>query len=296
MSSVSPVLPHTFSQHSNHDALINEEPFLCSTILMISSRYHVLPGSGGASKSSYIHERFWKNCQTFIMRIILGQEGSSSRSRTLGSIEALILLSEWHPRSLHFPPETADWDCLMNNKDLDDSYVMPSVESQRSWIKNVVEPANRSDRMSWMLLGCATTLGHELGVFLEDDPPNTAKLDKNRRNRQLRIKKLLYTFVTQLAARLGTSSMLPPSLSRFGAGPSDGSTADERLWHDFMDSWTQLTNFIKSLRDMVFPSEAFTRQLLQGGQYVNILEHFRTLLDSWYKANFRSQSTSTISI
>jgi len=85
--------------------------FLCSTILMISSRYNVLPGVGGASRGYFIHDRLWEHCQRFVMRIMLGQEkASNARTRTVGSIEALLLISEWHPRALHFPTASDGWD------------------------------------------------------------------------------------------------------------------------------------------------------------------------------------------
>lgn len=45
------------------------------------------------------------------MRILLGQEkGSKAKTRNLGSIEAPILLTEWHPRALQVPPVSDGWD------------------------------------------------------------------------------------------------------------------------------------------------------------------------------------------
>jgi hypothetical protein len=106
--------------------------------------------------------------------------------RTLGTVESLMLLTEWHPRALHYPPG-----------DDDDELVIPEVPEpsgisgdlfrggpggQRidSWL----EPCWRSDRMSvslplslpevkyldnidshrcWMLLGNALALAVEIG-------------------------------------------------------------------------------------------------------------------------------------
>lgn len=46
------------------------------------------------------------------MKIMLGQvKPSKAQTRTIGSIEALLLLSEWHPRALHFPTAADGWDC-----------------------------------------------------------------------------------------------------------------------------------------------------------------------------------------
>jgi hypothetical protein len=67
---------------------------------MVSSRYHVLPGIGGLSRAHFIHARLWRYCEHLIQRITFGQEKFSAvKSRTLGTIKALTLMTEWHPRA-----------------------------------------------------------------------------------------------------------------------------------------------------------------------------------------------------
>src|ERR1700744_6377870 len=107
ISPLSPILTNFYAHHDNHLRLVTHEPMLCCTILMISCRFHVLPGAGGTAKGYFLHNRLWKHCEHLILRIMLGQEkGTRTKARSLGSIEALLLISEWHPRSLHFPPES----------------------------------------------------------------------------------------------------------------------------------------------------------------------------------------------
>jgi len=107
MAPLTPVLTNHFASHASHFQLVTQEPLLCSTILMISSRHHTLPGPQGTSRGCFIHDRFWKHCQHLITRLLFGQEkGSTAKIRTLGSIEALLLLSEWHPRALHVIAES----------------------------------------------------------------------------------------------------------------------------------------------------------------------------------------------
>jgi hypothetical protein len=60
LSALSPVLSHFYNDHDNHHLLISRDPFLCSTILMISSRYNILPGGGGTTRSYFIHDRLWE--------------------------------------------------------------------------------------------------------------------------------------------------------------------------------------------------------------------------------------------
>jgi len=79
---------------------------LCTTIFMISSRYHTLPGVGGISCGYYIHQRLWHHWE-HLQRVMLGHEKTSSaKTRTLGTIESFLLISEWNPRATLFPPDT----------------------------------------------------------------------------------------------------------------------------------------------------------------------------------------------
>ena len=139
---------------------------------MISSRYHTLPGPGGSSRAFFIHHRLWQHCQHLLLRVTLGQEKiSKAKTRNIGSIEALLLMSEWHPRSLQFPPETDGWDSdyIMTNLDARDPPPPEELPVSSRWREDVVEPTKRFERMSWMVLSSALALAHELGAF----DPNT---------------------------------------------------------------------------------------------------------------------------
>lgn len=280
MQPLSPVLTSFYADHSNHHHLATSEPLLCCTILMISSRYHALPGNGGASRGYFIHERFWQHCQHLITRLLFGQE-KGSRLRTLGSIEALLLLSEWHPRALHFPSQIDGWDSDLILTDGDETPPKDSRNQPNNWLEQVVEPARRSDRMSWMLLGCASSLAHELGVF-GDDQPLSEPQHNHEHAQKMRARRHLYVFVTQLASRTGSTSMLPQHLSLQSGKAADYSLADKG-WNIFIGAWTELTKLLKSFSEMVFPSKLFTKQLLRSGRYVGVLDHFRPLLEQWHE-------------
>jgi hypothetical protein len=82
-----------------------------------------------------------------------------------------------------------------------------------SWL----EPCWRSDRMCWMLLGNATALAFEIGVF---DETSEAEFEEANRHlshatvkayfrRKSHLKDLLLIYVTQTSGRLGLTSMLP---------------------------------------------------------------------------------------
>jgi hypothetical protein len=276
---------------------------LCCTILMISSRHHPLPGAGGLSKSYFLHNRLWKHCEHLIMRVIFGQEkGPKTKARSVGTIESLLLISEWHPRSLHFPPESHGWDADLIPGVTDpqdgDSPMPPEEDSNPStqWLEDVVEPTRRSDRMSWMLMGCAISLAHELGIYEADKYPSTTTHGQADQilHRKCRIQKLLYVFHTQLASRLGHLSLMPPTISHIISCTFRSKSSPERTmdqWELFMDAWIGLTKIFKSVADIFFQSASSTQEYLLSGRYINLLENFRPLLSRWQEEYLESPGT-----
>ncbi|KAF2825850.1 hypothetical protein CC86DRAFT_293862 [Ophiobolus disseminans] len=240
LSPLTPIVVPDYRDHAMHAKLLKEEPMLVITLLTIAARYSQPSGSSGIgaqSRSYLIHEKLWKYLQGMIDRMIFGQEqfgggfcgagqqpGSDvnplSRKglRTLGTVESLMLLTEWHPRALHFPPGDDDDELVIP----DDPYetgpkadMLKGVGDKRidSWL----EPCWRSDRMCWMLLGNAMTLAFEIGVF--DDTSEKEFEDANHSlshatvkayyRRKNHLRDLLIIYVTQTSGRLGLTSMLP---------------------------------------------------------------------------------------
>jgi hypothetical protein len=242
LSPLTPIVVPDYRDHALHAKLLREEPMLVITLLTIASRFRTpdTPSRAGAVSRSYlIHDKFWKYLQGMIDRTIYGQEqfgggfcgagqqpGSDvnplSRKglRTLGTVESLMLLTEWHPRALHFPPGDDD-DELVPADDPVESGANPAAPDlegdggQRidSWL----EPCWRSDRMCWMLLGNAMSLAYEIGVF--DDTSETEFEEANQHlshatvkayfRRKNHLKGLLVIYETQTSGRLGLTSMLP---------------------------------------------------------------------------------------
>ncbi|KAF1814919.1 hypothetical protein P152DRAFT_411872, partial [Eremomyces bilateralis CBS 781.70] len=253
-SSLAPLSPVTVPDYNNpatHSRMLEMEPMLTVTLLTISSRYMRLMGPGASSRPYAIHEKLWGYLQGMIDRLIWGQEhfgsgiiGSSSVPitgsqpasdinplvrtglRTLGTVEALLLLTEWHPRSLHFPPGTEGDELMIPECAAEPEVVVdeapPPVflngtggQKMDSWL----EPCWRSDRLCWMLIGIAMSLAYELGVFdpnpssdlytIQDNPtvpPETIQVFFNRKRH---IKELLQIYISQTSGRFGLTSMLP---------------------------------------------------------------------------------------
>ena len=303
MSPLSPILTSFYANHCNHHWLVTRDPVLCCIMLMISSRYHVLPGAGGESRNFFIHHRLWQHCQQLFMRLNFGQEkASKSKVRSIGTIEALLLMTEWHPRSLHFPPESDGWDfdLVASTPGQEDSNDSDS-HSENRWLEDMIEPARRSDQMSWMLLGSALSLAHELGVFeAEDKETNSPDYEgfpsvEIVKLRRQRVQRLLYVYINQLAWRIGCMSLMPQSLNHAilsGQNTRELSQLNDQ-WLTLMDSWMDLTKLAKSVTDMFFPSVSFARQQLHSGRYIGLLDHFRPLLNQWKEKYLQPHCEST---
>lgn len=278
-----------FRNHESHAGLIYEEAMLCCAILMISSRFFLLPGAGGESRSHLIHNKLWQYCELLVKRIMLGQEKlSSAKLRIIGTIEGLMLISDWHPRAIHFPPDTEGWDALL----VDTVYERHSRKRKYDqeplvrWRNDVFEPAKRASRMSWMLLGLATNLAYELGILSNGQRTDSSTSDAEGR-RKFRVQRLLYSYMTQTAIRLGYNSVFPESVSAACSRPSPRDTRDtsERVWNGYMDAYLEFTRLSKLASAMFFQSAGHLQGLLQKDNYSDVIDHFLSLLSKW-KADF----------
>lgn len=282
-----------YADHANHAQLLAEEPLLCSTIIMISSRWHTLPVRGGLSRGYFVHEKSWKLCQRLIGRLTYGQEfGPHLKVRTVGSIEALLLMSEWHARELYFPPEDDGWDLGLLDKNADTVTNGEALPNVADWLQHPSEAAKRSGRMSWLLLGTALSLSHELKIFSDCDEEDVIKRDPLWPKRKIRIRQLLFIFTNQLSSRLGCGSMLPMNLSLSLRSLADADHMHSNHSVRSIEAWIELMKLLRSLCDMVFPSKTYTRQLLEEGRYANLLEHFRSLLKKWHEQYMLSEGMS----
>ncbi|KAM0328534.1 hypothetical protein ACHAQA_004941 [Verticillium albo-atrum] len=183
---------------------------------MISSRFFMLSGSGGTSRSHYVHQRLWNHCEVLIRRILLGQEKTStSKTRSVGTVESLMLISDWHPRALHLPPETDGWDGMLISPAYDPAHRQgtDTEEPLIRWREDVFSPAERANRMSWMLLGMAANLAYELGIFSNPKHQGAQPAYAGEpHTRKSRAQKLLYAYVTQTATRLSYPPLFPESI------------------------------------------------------------------------------------
>jgi len=217
---------------------------------------------------------------------MLGQEKySSAKTRTVGTIESFLLISEWTPRAILFPPDADGWDSQLLSMEIDQRHrsLVKDQSAPARWQEDVFLPTKRSDYMSWMLVGAATSLAYELGVF-SDTGSVTVSNNSNKTSHHARIRRLLFVYVNQVATRLGCASMLPQNISHLVSGPFTADTSNpEHNWGRFMDHWIDITKLMKTSLELLFPSAMVTKQLILDGRYANLLQHFEPSLRMWHE-------------
>lgn len=320
LAPMSPVVIPDFSQLSTHRTLLTDEPVLAVTILTIASRHLKPKGDGANTRAFYIHDRLWAYLRGMIERLFWGQEKFDARStgigrpqsldmgaptpgkggvngqlRSLGTVEAMLLLTEWHPRNLHFPPgddENSLLDTDPQTQGRLDSHLDHDSEQTghrgsegRFAFQKWLEPAWRSDRMSWMLLSTAQALAFELGVF---DPKGESKLASEpltEQTRKRRLRRLILVFITHSSGRLGIPSMLP--LPQWGQDitPTSTEANDGDVNIDGMqDCWISISKIVYQANHLLFASSDQTMDLIRSGRYREQIDRFQP-----YIRDFRQQ-------
>ncbi|CAK3808857.1 Transcriptional activator ARO80 [Lecanosticta acicola] len=316
LSPLTPVAFPDFRQPATHQKLLEDEPMLAITILLIASRHMKLNGPGSQSRPYAIHQALWSHLSGMIDRLVWGQEqfgggfcGAGGQPgcdvnpltrkglRTLGSVESLVLLTEWHPRAMHFPPNEDDDDLMIPDKPADapDLFGADNIPKgigghrMDAWL----EPCWRSDRMCWMLLGMAMSLAMEIGVFdssewqrharSADGSPLSAEDITAYDKRRGSVRDLLLVYVTQTSGRLGLTSMLPSYYSKpedsdlFKKQVGQQDSVQEITFH----FWLRIAALLREGNNKIFANKSYTRDLIRNGDYKAVLAQLQEPLRQW---------------
>lgn len=325
LSPLTPVALPDFRPHSTHEKLLTQEPMLTITMLLIASRHKQLEGPGSVSRPYSIHQKLWTYLSGMIDRVIWGQEqfgggfcGAGAEPgcdvnpltrkglRTLGTVESLVLLTEWHPRAMHFPPDEADEELMIPDEPVpaydttEPTDAMKGIGGQRmdAWL----EPCWRSDRLCWMLLGISMSLAFEIGVFdstewerharTTDGQPLSADGLQTYNRRRGNVRDLLLVYVTQTSGRLGLTSMLPSNYSTpensalFNSNLGQHVSMDETILH----FWLRMAAIMREGNTKIYTNKTFTRDLIRNGNYIGALKKLAEPLKEWRKDFDRTAS------
>lgn len=143
-------------------------PILLCAILTIASRHYNF-GRGtninGVAGNIEIHDRLW----LYVQRLISQTVWAEASTRSIGTVFAFLLFTEWNPRAIHWR-----WSDYANKaEDIKEGNSTGSNDFPTNIISSQDEPnlaglgaMRRSYRMAWMLIGSAVRLAQDMG-FME---------------------------------------------------------------------------------------------------------------------------------
>lgn len=230
-------------------------------------------------------------------------------------LNSLLLLSDFHPRSMHFPPGNDDGELLVPDgkpetpSPIENRAQFPVQSSLDGW----VEPATRSDQMTWSLICFANTLAFELGVFgsyaTGKPADGTTNVSEGVQSpyllRMERVRRLLWIYMTQACGRFGFPSMYPIDYTKSFMGKMEAKFKNGEskfmvlTTSDILDLvtpasfkkaeakdiaqhyWVEVISINKHCNDVLFQSRELTGQLIDSGQYEEILTYLVPVLKDW---------------
>lgn len=160
-TTIHPFFPH-IPKFLHSPKTLSGYPILLCAILTIASRYYSLePKNGSQDEKSQarnieLHDRLW----LYVQRLISQTVWAEASTRSIGTIFAFLLFTEWNPRAIHWR-----WSDYANRAD--DPEQDPAADTNSNDVNLAgLGAMRRSYRMAWMLIGSAVRLAQDMG-FME---------------------------------------------------------------------------------------------------------------------------------
>ncbi|ODQ67132.1 hypothetical protein NADFUDRAFT_8248, partial [Nadsonia fulvescens var. elongata DSM 6958] len=308
--SLHPFYPYVPKELHSANAL-TEYPILLAAIVTISSRYYKPPLTSKekeVSSSAFdkvhstnfklrmeqIHNKIWLYSQRLISQSIWAE----ASTRSIGTVFAFLLFSEWNPRAIHWrysdyanhsgaTPFNSDnsstpdqsqtpASAALNAVPISYDYSASSTFTQSTLATtgyNGLEASKRSDRMAWMMIGTAIRLAQDIN-FLETHP---------------KVFIACHLSDVVLALRVGRRSMLARSLSE--------QIPRGMKFKRYEKAQIGLLQIMSLAHETLYGSRETTRELLKGGKYLLFLSMFTPHLNNWedrYRDILILRETSTL--
>ncbi|EKG09433.1 Fungal Zn binuclear cluster domain containing protein [Macrophomina phaseolina MS6] len=268
---------YTFARH--RALLIAQEPFLCTTILAITSRYTWFQTGNFSSKATEVHTATYKYVQAEFQRFLWGSgRGRCTEIATLGLIESIMLMVEWHPRSMDLNTPAGDisgsyglaqygYDDVPRTSDR--SF---EAEMRQAW--NTFKPVNTT---SWWLLCIAINLADGIGLH-QVITTGIDHLRNENHTRRARVHEFLVSLVWERSFRLSRKCMLnhPSDTPKQIFVCSDAEPLDEIL-----ESRAELYRLIRLVENTIYPNPRHTADIIATGDYHSTVNDFCSLLNGW---------------
>lgn len=232
--------------HLHSVSRLADMPFLLAAILTLSSRYYQseFMSENEATRFLELHDKIWDYCQKLFSKTVWAE----ASSRSVGTVFAFLLFSEWNPRAIH----------ERGNDYANRSTDQEPLDSTRT-DGMALSAFRRSDRMAWMLIGNAIRLAQDMDLF-----STTSK-----------VYLACHFSETVLALRLGRRSMLGEVLR-------DADMLNLKFTQEEMAE-LELLQMMSLAQETLYSSRKTTRELVKDGQYLSFLALFRPQLEGWAK-------------
>ncbi|KAI5955678.1 ARO80 [Candida jiufengensis] len=280
-----PFFPH-IPKFLHSSKILAGYPILLCAILTISSRYHPFENNNTNStvpRNIEVHDRLW----LYVQRLISQTVWAEASTRSIGTIFAFLLFTEWNPRAIHWR-----WSDYANKAE-------EGAEAPTNGSLAGLGAMRRSHRMAWMLIGSAVRLAQDMG-FME-----------------MSSKTLIATHIAEINSVMDISrrSMLAHSLSEIDLDADEieedfeeeiDFISEEELKRISMEHKFKFTNAQKAqielLQIMSLGHETFYGYKAQLGhlskkQNLSVLNIISPLINNWSKKykNFLVPTTGKLS-
>lgn len=153
-----PYFPH-IPKFLHSPLVLSGYPILLCAILTILARYHPFDNNvstnstSGVPRNIEVHDRLW----LYVQRLISQTVWAEASTRSIGTVFAFLLFTEWNPRAIHWR-----WLDYANRAEDGPDVTLAAGADEPTGLGAM----RRSDRMAWMLIGLAVRLAQDTG-FME---------------------------------------------------------------------------------------------------------------------------------
>nr|XP_019046802.1 hypothetical protein I302_03405 [Kwoniella bestiolae CBS 10118]OCF25732.1 hypothetical protein I302_03405 [Kwoniella bestiolae CBS 10118] len=257
-----PIVPLQLFQ-PEHFPILLQESLLLAAMVCTAARYMDMGDSYDPfepRRSRIVQNKVTSWIRERIGYIAMGE----TSSRTIGTVEALLILSEWPPQAM----------LLSDN----------SVKVEPNLHRRPANPCKVYDDLSWTMVGLAARIAQELGLHDEKAYPSEAQSEwsVHRRHR---------TWIfCQAADRQGSLIQEMPTgwwdaLGEFSRLSGDETFPFPRVqvkWKEIM-LVAQFTHMIGLIQEQFYDSADITSELIRTGKFENTLHRLKPELDmAWH--------------
>lgn len=320
---LSPITVPDFKDPSTHHKLLREEPMLTVTLLTIASRHLASETHEDLVRNIMVHQRLWEFLKSMISRVAMGEECNQTEPihdrltsgkgkkkvglRSLGAIESLLILTEWHPHAIHLPSCDYGDEILIEEPQTNDHQNSPEFcrmttnideacarEAEKRKTESWVYPLERGNRMAWSFIGMAVNIAYELGLMNGGTmPPSTDP------TRVENVRRLLYIFSVQTSGRLSLPSMIaqehwndvfnnikdeshfihkPPPPDEVSHNEVASKVHIQETVHHF---WYRIAYMFADANKKLFPSVTHCKDVIASGTYRSLLDQLDQQHKDW---------------